>query len=159
MAAVRWNRARVSTPYPYPDGFWHRPRSQTRRPKLALAGTSWSDAVLMLERCCRLFKLRGVFQVSRCKGEVSLRPDWAGSTTMRPWRHAGGERPDRGTGVVWPPALADDRPKSRRASPLGPLHPAWSWVSPVKGARAEASHVSSAEMLSGTGRSSFAIRA
>jgi hypothetical protein len=89
----------------------------------------------------------------------SLRPASAGSTTMRPWRHAGGERPDRGTGVVWPPALADDRPKSRRASALGLLHPAWLWVSQVKWARAEASHVSSAEMLSGAGKPSFAIRA
>jgi len=38
----------VSSPHPVPDAFDHRPGSQMYRPKLALAGTPWGDAVLML---------------------------------------------------------------------------------------------------------------
>jgi hypothetical protein len=63
------------------------------------------------------------------------------------------------SGVVWPPTLVDDRPKTRRASALGLLHPDWLWVSPVKGARAEASEVNSAKVSSRTGLPPSAIRA
>jgi len=99
LAAVRWNRARGSTPYPYPDGFWHRPRSQARRAKLNLADISVSDARPMLDRYWRSERCgrspvapkagsAALCRPGKCGGSLRMRTS-AVNLPLARWKRAG----------------------------------------------------------------------